>query len=317
MRKNILIWIFSLIALNVFSYDAPLGTRIGRFSNTFDKAYILGTGSLSPVPAGSTCFTFLLKMNIASGAQGEIFPIRNKNRDETLLKVGFTTKGRIFVSRPFNGKGFVDYEIYDKLLDYSGSGSKQYEFRLFLCGSFIWLESKNGSSTWVSPLFWGIDLPGENLITKIADRDSSLEFIFGGLNNVSKLAHANFEVYASKYTELWNDISNNYVPKVTTRATGHATETEQIQAQVDQVKVYPIPVSTELNVDLDLESPCEVIFEIYSMQGTLLYKEKKSYSSSGTYHEVFQRSKITGNTQIAVLLIQGLNKVVSKKIIFK
>lgn len=315
MKRSLFICTFCLIAANVFSYHAPLGTKIATVQNTFDKVYFLEADNLNSIPAGSNCFAFVMKMNIVDRDYGRVFSIRNRNTGVTLLSIDFNNSGRIAVNRPF-GKGVVSYEIYDKLLNYSNTAGNQYEFRIFLSGTFIWIEVTNSSNVSVTPLFWGINLPEINLINRIVNRDSAYEFLFGDPGNRSSLVRTDFEVYALKYVDLKNDIINNYIPSTQTRAAILANVEEKEDSN-DEIKLYPLPVSDELNVDFHLKDAGEVDFEFYTIQGTLLYKSREKYSSAGDYHKYFSKEKIGGNSGITILQIRINDKVITRKVLFQ
>lgn len=317
MIKSLFTAIFCLIAASAFSYNAPLGTKIGHYTNSFDKVYALGANYLLQAPAGSNCVTFVFKMNIRSGDHGGILSVRRRSLGIRYLSVDFDNSGRLIISRPFSNYEMVGYKIYDEMLDYSSSASKEYEFRIFFCENFIWIEVTNSSNTVVTPIFWGGNLPGANVIERVLNRDSDCEIVFGDDNNAGPtLVHTALEVYASKYVDLKNDIINRYIPTTQTRATV-TTDIQDNKSSNYEVSLYPLPVDEKLNVDFYTTEAGKVDFEIYSMQGTLLYKRRKNYSSPGHNHEVFLKNEISNGINIAILLIRFQDKVVSRKILFK
>lgn len=318
-RKLIFLTLCWVIALQAFSYHAPLGTKIGTFSNTFDKAYLLQPGSLGTIPSGSNCFAFVLQMDLQSREYGNIFSLRNKNTDVTLLSVDFNSQGRVVVTRPF-GKGRISYEIYDRLLTIPATGSARHEFRIFLCGSFIWMEVTVGSQVSVTPLFWGINRPEVYMIDRIVHKDGAYEFVFGGLNNIaSTLVHGNLEVYASTYSGLRNDIISHFLPtQLQTRVAQPEIASEPSRVEIsDDVRVYPTFVEQELHVDLTLKQPGDVTYEIYGLQGALCFKSSAFYSAPGQYREVFSKSRMASAKGMAILLIRMPDKTVTKKILFR
>lgn len=322
MKKSILIYIFCLMAVHVFGYHAPLGTRLGYYTNSFDKVFAINFSHMATSPAGTNCFTFIMKMNIPNHTHGGIFSLHDVNSDVYLFKIGFLENGKMYVARNFENKGMVEYDIYDQLLDFSGSGSKQYEFRIFLCGVFFWLEVTNTaqpSKVAVTPLFWGINTPKIHMINQLINKNSNYEWIYGDLQNTSPtLVHMSFEVYGSKFSDLLNDIQTNYVAKATARSTSPEAGTPKISMlSPDAIKVYPLMVENELNIDLELTKGGAVEYAIYSIQGALLYRNKKMYAAPGIYHEEVSRHQITGSTQMGVILIQTPDGAVSEKIMFK
>lgn len=317
-RKLVFLMICWGIALHAFSYHAPLGTKIGTFANTFDLAYVLQPSSLQTIPQGSDCFTFVLQMNMSSRDFGSIFSIHNKNTDVTLLSVDFNSLGKVVVSRPF-GNGTVSYEIYDRLLHTPTTGTTRHEFRIFLCGSFIWLEVTAGSEVSVSPIFWGINRPDVNMVEQIVQKNGAYEFIFGSLSNTgSTLVHGNLEVYASKYQDLKNDIIQHFIPTeaVQTRS-AEASATPNAIEMDDDIRVYPTYVDQELHVDLELGQAGEVVYEVYGLQGALWFQTTRSYTAEGSYKEMFARSRMTQAKGMAVLVIRTPEKTVTKKIFFR
>lgn len=210
MIRVFLTIMFCCICRFLFAYNAPTGTNIGNFENPFNKSYPLNPVALHNIPQGSDCVVFAFSMSIAAHSDGEALSIRN-GTDNKLLDVQFDDEGRIIISRPFNGK-MLDYKIYDLMLDYS-SVNALYEFRIFLCENFMWLEVINSGKTLVTPIFFGGKLPQENIVERILTEDSSYEIVFGGEGNSdsTRLMPGPIKVYATTYSALLSDISGKYV----------------------------------------------------------------------------------------------------------
>ena len=72
------------------------------------------------------------------------------------------------------------------------------------------------------------------------------------------------------------------------------TSSNEIQAPSGAIRIYPNPVRDYLHVDLDLRVDRQVLLELYSTSGTLIYRE--DYKQAGISEALIDVQRITPGT---------------------
>jgi hypothetical protein len=118
----------------------------------------------------------------------------------------------IIIKRYWTYGKFYDYTSYDQLFD---STEGTYEIKIYVTADFMFIASKNLGSgenkSYLSPVLFGLNLPGKDSMKKFIERNSSTSIRVGNEDNI--LCISSTELYSFSYSELRRNILDNFVNK--------------------------------------------------------------------------------------------------------
>ncbi len=235
----------------------------------------------------------------------------------TLLKIYFVGNNTLKLRRYKSSTKFVDYTIFDRLFPiFHGVWNPVIKF--YFGKDFIWIESldDNGSNTWQTPIFWGID------VSSFLSRGTTQKIHFykprlGNANDIfiygfkteDLIKHLNDCFINSKNctapaTPPRNDPPDGGIARRSTKTKDTIAELEALNTlEIESIKIFPNPID---NKRVNIAFPDDLVgqsisINLMDINGRLVLDKTISVNKRpGTKHQL----QLPNNIQKGVYILQ-------------
>lgn len=312
---RVLIFVITCIPIyQTFAIDALNGTVIYTSPNAANQNNASVSANQFSVGTGNDGLMVDFQVTINKSQQPRLLRLENGNPARTLevYYENYTMKVRRFV----NSSQYLDYVLYDSLFSFGASQEKTFGVQFYFSASFIWIETSAANMSKASPLFFGIGKASD--MQPFLTGNASAKIMMGGNNYSGFTIPGVFKVYAYKYSDLRQDIPNQFnqgngagARVATETVTSPSPASAGNAAEEQALAIFPNPASGEFTVSFVLPVASPVVIEVTDLVG------KPVYNRSNKFDKGFQQVKIempsTGiNTMYVVIVSAPTFKKVQK-----
>lgn len=212
--------ILNLFAQDDHNYNTPLGKSL--FFETVidaDRASI-SMNELSPLSTGMDGLTvvchLMAQLNLMTSDQIlKIMTFTQDTEENAFLEIYYQNK-TIMVRRRITpgSKYYYDYNLYDPMF-LATSESTTWAVHVYFTGYYLWIETRDydklTGNRWHAPIFFGINLPGQDYMKNYLGRSKNAKVIFGDAHPpVIFTMPDEVSVYEFNYANLKDELQNHF-----------------------------------------------------------------------------------------------------------
>lgn len=213
-----LLFCYELYSQDNHNYLTPMGNSL-YFQNVTDaNRKILSMNEIAPVSESKDGLTvvFSMRQDLSKVTRPlKLLSFTATTEDQSHLDI-FYDSGTITIRRKMapGSSLYYDYNLYDPMFDVS-SGVVTWEVHLYFTAYFFWIETRNinqlTNNKWHAPIFFGINLPGNDYMAKYLGRSADAKIVFGDANPSTTFTMPDeVEIREFTYSELKDELQNNF-----------------------------------------------------------------------------------------------------------
>lgn len=212
----------SLRSQDNHDYATPTGKSV-YFRNVNDANRIaLYMNEIQPVSEGATglMVMFNLRADLSKiSSPLKLLSFSLSSERDSHIDIFYTNKTLMFRRKLEGGSPYYyDYDLYDPMFSVE-DGEVVWEVKIFFTGYFFWIETRNTnkllSNKWHAPIFFGLNLPNQDIMSKFLQRSENAVIILGDADTNAlftmpeEVMMCEFD-YASLKDELQKNFCNDY-----------------------------------------------------------------------------------------------------------
>lgn len=200
------------------NYQTPLGKSLYYQDVTDANRKVLSMNEISTLTEGRDGLTvvFSMRQDLSKVTRSlKLLSFTATTEEQSHLDI-FYDSGTITVRRKMapGSSLYYDYNLYDPMFDVS-SGVVTWEVHLYFTAYFFWIETRNinqlTNNKWHAPIFFGINLPGNDYMAKYLGRSADAKIVFGDANPSTTFTMPDeVEIREFTYSELKDELQNNF-----------------------------------------------------------------------------------------------------------
>jgi hypothetical protein len=129
-------------------------------------------------------------------------------------------------------KYYYDYNLFDPMFQRTGD-ELTWEIRVFFTSYFFWVETRDTrillGRHYHAPIFFGVDLPGQNFMSDYLNRMRTGKWIFGDPDGSQPFTMpSEIEIYDFNYSQLKDELQSHFCEEAPVPATTRSASAEKI-----------------------------------------------------------------------------------------
>lgn len=221
--KFVLLLVELVTVVNLFSQDkhdyvTPLGKSLFYKEVKDANRISLKMNEISAPSTGmdGLVVSFNMKQDLSLVSRPlKLISFTNDNEANSYLDV-FYDKGTITLRRKMHpgASSYYDYNLYDPMFTVD-KGITQWEVHIYFTGYFLWIQTRDIrkplNNKWHAPIFFGINLLGNDYMKNYLERSNSSILVFGDPNpSTTFTMPEEISIYEFKYAELKDELQTHF-----------------------------------------------------------------------------------------------------------
>lgn len=208
----------SMMAQDNYNYQTPLGESLyyEEVNDANGKVLSMDNIKVMSPDIDGLAVIFSIKLDLTEVINPiKLISFTESDIENSYLDVFYHDETLIFRKKFTSGSQYYyDYKLYDPLF-VADAGVTKWELKLLFTGFFMWIESRYTNkllnNKWHAPLFFGINLPLNDFMSKFINRSSTAKLIFGDRDCTTLFTMPDeIEIREFNYGKLKDELQNNF-----------------------------------------------------------------------------------------------------------